>query len=100
MEAQKSAPSLFRDVISCRSGLAATLCELNAKGAIVSTGNSNLLLSSLSPHGRDRLLSQASHLPLPLRMSLYEAEKIPSHAYLPPSGIASVVTAMKNGSTA
>ncbi len=66
----------------------------------MSTGNSNLLLSSLSSRERDRLLSQATPLPLPLRMSLYEAEQIPPYAYFPTSGIASVVTAMKNGSTA
>ena len=33
-------------------------------------------------------------------MSLYEAEQIPPYAYFPTSGIASVVTAMRNGSTA
>lgn len=66
----------------------------------MSTGNSNLLLSSLSSSSRDRLLSQSTLLPLPLRMSLYEAELIPGYAYFPTSGIASVVTSMKNGSTA
>lgn len=66
----------------------------------MSTGHSNLLLSSLSSRERDRLLSQATPLPLPLRMSLYEAEQLPLYAYFPTSGIASVVTAMKNGSTA
>jgi|SRR5580698_1653517 CRP-like cAMP-binding protein len=66
----------------------------------MSTKNPNLLLSSLSSESRSLLMSQATSVPLPLRMALYEAEQVPRYAYFPTSGIASVVTVMGNGSTA
>lgn len=66
----------------------------------MSTDHTNLLLASLSSESRDLLMSKAVAVPLPLRMSLYEAEQTPPYAYFPTLGIASVVTVMGNGSTA
>src|ERR1700761_7735535 len=66
----------------------------------MSTDNSNRLLFSLSSASRNLLMAQATRLPLPLEMPLYEAKQTPIYAYFLTSGIASVMTAMTNGSTA
>ena len=66
----------------------------------MSLETSNLLLQSLSSKCRNLLMSKATQVSLPLKMSLYEAEQAPPYAYFPTSGIASVVTSMANGSTA
>lgn len=61
-------------------------------------GNCNLLIS-LSSESRSLVIAEGTLLPLLLKMSLYESEQIPPGAYFPTSGIASVATAMANGST-
>jgi CRP-like cAMP-binding protein len=65
----------------------------------VSPPKANLFLESLSAEGRDLLLNKSVEIDLALRASLYEAEQMPRYAYFPTSGIASVVTAMEDGST-
>jgi CRP-like cAMP-binding protein len=62
--------------------------------------STNFLLSTLSAKSRDRLLSNATAVDLPLRTPLYEAERRPSYGYFITSGIASVVTTMADGATA
>jgi CRP-like cAMP-binding protein len=60
----------------------------------------NLLLSSLSTASRDLLFAHSTAIELPLRSTLYEAERTPKFAYFMRSGIASVVTTMVEGGTA
>ena len=60
----------------------------------------NLFLSCLEPESRSWLLSRSTSLPLPVRTSLYAAERKPQYAYFITSGMASVVTSMTNGGTA
>ena len=59
----------------------------------------HLLLSALSSASRDAPLTQCAEVDLPLRESLYEQDNVPRYAYFLTSGIASVVTAMRNGGT-
>ena len=66
----------------------------------MSLPKTNLFLESLSAESRDLLVKQCVEIDLPLRKSLYEAENIPRYAYFLTSGIASVVAAMDDGSTA
>ena len=66
----------------------------------MSRPKSNLFLDSLSVESRDLLVKQCIEMDLPLKRSLYEAENVPRFAYFLTSGIASVVTAMEDGSTA
>jgi CRP-like cAMP-binding protein len=66
----------------------------------MSVPRSNLFLNSLSAESRDLLVKQCVEVDLPVRKSLYEAENPPHYAYFLTSGIASVVTAMEDGSTA
>jgi CRP-like cAMP-binding protein len=75
------------------------LCELT-KGEVMSAPVPNLFLKSLSPESRNLLMKHCSEIDLPLRKSLYEAESVPPYAYFLTSGIASIVTAMQDGSTA
>ena len=63
-------------------------------------GTANLFLSALSINSRDRLLSRAVAMPLPLRTVLYERNETPRYAYFITSGMASVVTTMRDGATA
>jgi CRP-like cAMP-binding protein len=60
----------------------------------------NLFLSSLSASAGERLVSASTEVELPLRTPLYEAEEMPKYAYFITSGIASVVTVMRDGGTA
>jgi CRP-like cAMP-binding protein len=60
----------------------------------------NLLLNSLSPESRDFLVSRSTTVELPLRASLYEAERAPKFAHFLTSGMASVVITMMEGGTA
>jgi CRP-like cAMP-binding protein len=60
----------------------------------------NRLLSSLTSHSRDLLLTHAIAVDLPLRTSLYQAEETPSYAYFITGGMASIVTTMEDGETA
>ncbi len=60
----------------------------------------NLLLNSFVPEDQELLLSQSKSLDLPLRTVLYEAEEPPQYAYFITSGLASVVTSMRDGNTA
>ena len=60
----------------------------------------NRFLESLSVESFDLLMKQCVEIDLPLRKSLYEAENVPRYAYFLTSGIASVVAAMDDGSTA
>lgn len=66
----------------------------------MSTPVSNLFLNSLSPENKEWLVSRSSSVQLPIRSSLYHAEKTPEYAYFITSGIASVVTAMEDGKAA
>lgn len=66
----------------------------------MSSPRTNLFLESLSPEGRDRLISRSTAVELPVRTTLYAAEVTPEFAYFIMSGIASVVTAMDDGRTA
>jgi CRP-like cAMP-binding protein len=60
----------------------------------------NLLLASLSPSSRKRLMDASTAVPLPIRTNLYEPEETPAYAYFMTSGIASVVTSVADGGTA
>ena len=60
----------------------------------------NRLLNALSPSSRDRLLSHAVLVQLPIKQSLYGAEETPQHVYFIESGMNSVVTTMSDGDTA
>jgi CRP-like cAMP-binding protein len=60
----------------------------------------NLFLASLSPAARELLVSSSTQVDLPLRTTLYEAERPLAYAYFMTSGIASVVTSMADGGTA
>ena len=61
---------------------------------------SNLLLNSLPPPNRERLLKALKFVSLPLRTPLFEAGEPPVYAYFPVSGIASVVVELVDGGTA
>ncbi|MBB5061608.1 CRP-like cAMP-binding protein [Granulicella aggregans] len=58
------------------------------------------LLSSLSSNSRNFLLSRCIEVDLPLKKCLYAADVIPADAYFITSGIASIVTAMPDGTSA
>jgi CRP-like cAMP-binding protein len=60
----------------------------------------NRFLDSLSAPAQELLLKQCVEVDLPLKKSLYEAENTPRYAHFLISGIASVVTAMEEGTTA
>lgn len=64
------------------------------------TPPTNLFLDALSAESRNSLLAHCVEIDLPLKKSLYELENPPAYAYFLMSGIASVVTAMEDGSTA
>jgi CRP-like cAMP-binding protein len=66
----------------------------------MSTGTSNLFLSSLTAKSRDALLESSTTVSLPLRTVLYDLETIPPYAYFVTGGIASVVTTVAEGGTA
>jgi CRP-like cAMP-binding protein len=66
----------------------------------LSVKQSNLLLDSLSPESRDRILSVSKAVALPLRTPLIEAIEPPEYAYFMTSGIASVVIELAEGGTA
>jgi CRP-like cAMP-binding protein len=89
---------LFRDVISAVS-CRCLLCELTQR-TTMSHPLSNRFLDCLTEESRDLLVKQCVEVDLPLRKSLYEAQKIPRYAYFLTSGIASVVTSMPDGGTA
>ncbi len=60
----------------------------------------NRFLSSLSPSGRDLLLSKGTAVPLPLKTFLYEAAEPAQFAFFLTSGVASMVTSMPEGGAA
>ncbi|MGB0122764.1 MAG: Crp/Fnr family transcriptional regulator [Silvibacterium sp.] len=60
----------------------------------------NLLLKALSPESRNRLLSNATMVTLPLKAVLYEPEEQPRYGYFLTSGVASVVASVEEGGTA
>jgi CRP-like cAMP-binding protein len=62
--------------------------------------SANLLLSSLSLPAHQALMEHCTPVPLPLRTSLYKPEQIPQYAYFMTSGMASIVTAMSDGTIA
>ena len=64
------------------------------------TATTNLLLASLSNENREALNSRSVAVTLPVRTTLYEAGKVPRYVYLMTSGIASIVTTMREGGTA
>jgi CRP-like cAMP-binding protein len=77
-----------------------TLCELKQRELSMPADKENILLATLSSKSRERLMANATAVELPLRTSLYEAERMPAYAYFPTSGVASVVTTMSDGATA
>ena len=60
----------------------------------------NLLLDSLLPETRERVLSHAKEMELPLRMELQEQDAPPKYAYFLTSGFASVVVNLPEGGAA
>ena len=60
----------------------------------------NLFLSSLSPTSQDLLLSRSTAVPLPRRSQLFLAGAPLTHIYLLTSGVASIITSMRNGAVA
>jgi CRP-like cAMP-binding protein len=58
---------------------------------------SNLLLESLPSQERALLLAKCQAVPLPLNTLLYDVGEEPRYSYFITSGVASVVTAMKDG---
>ena len=60
----------------------------------------NRLLLSLSPELRTSVINRSHPMDLPLRHSLFEAERTPDYAYFMTSGMASIVTEMEDGGTA
>ncbi len=56
--------------------------------------------NSLSEKSRDRLLSQTTAVPLPLKAVLYEPEEQPRYGYFLTSGVASVVATVEEGGSA
>jgi CRP-like cAMP-binding protein len=66
----------------------------------MSLQTTNLFLCALSPESREFLMARSTHVPMPIRTSLYEADQTPAYAYFMTSGIASVVTSMADGGTA
>lgn len=62
--------------------------------------HSNLLLDSLSPVSRERILRVAKPVILPLRTNLFEAEQPLRYAYFITSGMASIVVELAEGGTA
>jgi CRP-like cAMP-binding protein len=57
----------------------------------------NLFLSSLASPNRERLVRRSTAVPLPVRTVLFEAGECPDYAYFMTSGLASVVSDMKDG---
>ena len=66
----------------------------------MSSENTNLLLNVLSANSRDRLLSRATAVSLPLKTALYKPEKQPRYSYFITSGVASVVAQTEDGTSA
>jgi CRP-like cAMP-binding protein len=60
----------------------------------------NRLIKALSPALREELLAKCTHVPLPLRTSLYKPEETPQYAYFLTSGVASIVTETEDADTA
>jgi CRP-like cAMP-binding protein len=60
----------------------------------------NRLINALSPTLREELISKCTHVPLPLRTSLYKPEVTPQYAYFMTSGVASIVTETVDADTA
>jgi CRP-like cAMP-binding protein len=60
---------------------------------------SNVLIDSLLPETRKKLLAQVSKVPVPIRTSLYEPGEMPRYVHFLTSGIASIVTTMSDGQT-
>ena len=61
---------------------------------------SNLLLGTLSPAYRSRLLTRLKPISLPIRTVLYEPDETPKYAHFMTSGIASIVSSMSDGASA
>ena len=59
----------------------------------------NILIDSLPEESRRRLLGQLRPTDLPVKTSLYEPEDTPKYVHFVTSGLASIVTAMMDGST-
>ncbi len=66
----------------------------------MSAPRSNLLLEALLPESRERILSHAKEVSLPLRTMLQEQEQAPKFAYFMTSGMASVVVNLPEGGAA
>ena len=60
---------------------------------------SNILIDGLPADSRKRLLAHLKRTPISVRTSLYEPGDVPKYVHFLTSGIASVVTPMKNGDT-
>jgi CRP-like cAMP-binding protein len=66
----------------------------------VTPETTNLFLSFLSPTSRRSLIAAGKSLNLPHKTKLYNADTVPRYAYFLDSGLASVVTPMRNGESA
>jgi CRP-like cAMP-binding protein len=66
----------------------------------MSSQPTSLFLSGLSSASRSTLVSESIAVEIPLHAVLLEAGHLPHHAYFLTSGLASIVTSMRNGETA
>jgi CRP-like cAMP-binding protein len=64
------------------------------------TSTGNHLLDRMSPLIREQILAASDEVDLPLRSSLFKANREPSHLHFLTTGMASQVVAMQDGSTA
>ena len=60
---------------------------------------SNILIEALPEDSRKRLLAQLKRVPITVRTSIYEPGEMPKYVHFLTSGIASIITPMKNGDT-
>ena len=74
----------------------APLCALKRRN-LLSVHVTNFLLASLSEPNQALLLTNCIQVPLPLRTSLYKADKAPTHGFFLTSGFASGVTTNTDG---
>jgi len=61
------------------------------------TSSGNLLIAALDDADRSRLLQKSELVPLPVGMTIYEANATITHVYFPVRGIVSMVSEMSEG---
>ena len=67
------------------------------RSAVEDAPTSNLLLDALDDQDRARLLEKSKLVPLPVGMTIYEANSRITHVYFPVRGIVSMVSEMEEG---